>query len=654
MQLYQKSKRRSAKQMKSIFLNKRTALAAAATGLLLITGTLEAEPPEASPPRINAAEAYRPKYRPDEVVVKFHDYADASTQNFTAQRHGATVAKRLRFSREPVATFKLQAGENPEIAAARIARDPNVEFAEPNYIYYASATTPNDTQFSSLWGLKNTASSANDMDMENAWDMTTDCSSATVAVLDTGINYDHEDLANNMWDGSSCVDEDGSSIGGGCPNHGWDFADNDNDPMDPEGHGTHVAGTIGAEGDNSTGISGVCWNADIMAVRVLGLSGGSNADIADGIYFAVRNGAKVINMSLGGPGSSTLMSNAIDYANSNDVLVVVAAGNEDANLDGSSNNSYPCEYSQNNVLCVAALKDTYELDDSYSNYDADSVAANRAVDVAAPGTDILSAWYTAEEKIYDGFSSFAVNWTSSSTNSSPNVWGDNSCFVSGFGYVSSLNITDDCSLWSSPNDVAINTTAIAYRSFPVLSGATTVNVQFFYYSAAFGSGGICYDYFSSAYRSGAGDPFSSGTTLQAERCDGDNGTVSFNLGSCTGSGTCTVGFRYYGTGAAPSPGALVTDFVFTSSYSSNSYYTAIQGTSMATPHVAGLAAMLRSYNPSFTAADTLNAIAEGGKTSADVGNLSTINGKTRYEIAVDGYGAMRHLEPVTITSATLQ
>lgn len=256
----------------------------------------------------------KPDFAPDEIVIKFKPHI-SNDELFSRSRslgfNVENVSKRAHFT-----TVKIASTETIEEAVVRAKRDPAVEYAEPKYYYYAQAAAPNDTDFGKLWGLNNTnqtitspsyttnnppgaAAVGKDMNVLGAWDVTTSCSSIIVAVLDTGINYNHEDLADNMWDGSaSCLDKNGATIGGGCPNHGWDFASGDNDPKDEEGHGSHVAGTIGAVGNNNKGISGVCQTAKLMSVRVLGVGGGSNASVADGIYFAVRNGAKVINMSL--------------------------------------------------------------------------------------------------------------------------------------------------------------------------------------------------------------------------------------------------------------------------------------------------------------------------------------------------------------------
>ena len=152
--------------------------------------------------------------------------------------------------------------ESTDELMQKLENDPRVEYIEPNYRRSIEAI-PDDPLFSRQWGLKNITQEGADIHALDAWDTAHD-SSAIVAVLDTGVNYQHPDLAANMWDGSViCKNNDDGEITDGCPNHGWDFANNDSDPQDDHGHGTHVAGIIGAQGNNERGIAGVNWNAKI-------------------------------------------------------------------------------------------------------------------------------------------------------------------------------------------------------------------------------------------------------------------------------------------------------------------------------------------------------------------------------------------------------
>jgi subtilisin family serine protease len=329
------------------------------------------------------------QYVPGEVLVKFKPTAGTQGRMASAAARGHAVLANLDLP--GWAQVRVGVGQTVETALSSYRDDPGVETVQPNYIYRAAAA-PNDSQYGQLWAFKNVGqtvttgtapnagTSGNDMNIEPAWGHITDCSSVVVAVLDSGVDYTHEDLAANMWNG-------GSSFS----NHGHDFVDNDGDPMDPNGHGTHVAGIIGAVGNNGTGTTGVCQKASVMAVRVLGTTGnGTTATVIQGIHFAVTHGAKVINMSFVGGGSfDPLFSDAIANAQDSDVVVVVVAGNDTNDVDGASGTRYPCNFIQPNLVCVAALDQNYALA-RFSSWGATSV------DVGAPGTNILSTWAGAQ------------------------------------------------------------------------------------------------------------------------------------------------------------------------------------------------------------------------------------------------------------------
>ena len=195
---------------------------------------------------IFAKHSYSQEYVPGEVLVKFKKNINTSQKNSKIINVSGTKGKDIN---NDLTLVKLSIGQSVKSAIDEFAKDDLVEYAEPNYIIKLATTTPNDSLYNNLWGLKNSGqtisspqyttnnpgTSGLDMNLENAWDVITDCRSKVVAVIDTGINYNQEDLTNNMWIDSS------------YPNHGYDFVDTDNDPMDTNGHGTHVAGTIGAD-----------------------------------------------------------------------------------------------------------------------------------------------------------------------------------------------------------------------------------------------------------------------------------------------------------------------------------------------------------------------------------------------------------------------
>ncbi|HVL33547.1 MAG TPA: S8 family peptidase [Actinomycetota bacterium] len=322
------------------------------------------------------------EFVPGEIVVKYRETADLSDR---AEVRASARARRVRsLRRKGVELLKVPG--DVRRAVAELEASPDVVYAEPNYIRRISATTPNDPRFADMWGLNNVADT--DIDAPEAWDVETGDASVVVAVVDTGVAHDHPDLAANMWSnagevfGDPDVDDDGNGYIDDI--RGWDFVDNDADPRDHHGHGTHVAGTIAAVGNNGQGITGVAWEASIMPLRILdGDGAGSIADLSDVFTYAAQNGANVVNGSFGGGGASATERDAIAAAAN--TLFVFAAGNASNNNDTSA--TYPCSYgAQNalsNVVCVAA-SNASDGRASFSNYGLNSV------DLAAPGVNIDS------------------------------------------------------------------------------------------------------------------------------------------------------------------------------------------------------------------------------------------------------------------------
>jgi len=287
------------------------------------------------------------------------------------------------------------------------ARTPGVTALEPDAVI-AGAAVPNDTSFSQLWGLNNTGQSRGvadaDIDAPEAWNITTGSRSVVVAVIDTGVDYTHPDLAANIWTNTGEVAGDGiDNDGNGFIDdvRGWDFANRDADPMDDQGHGTHVAGTIGAVGDNGVGVAGVNWQVSIMPLKFLGADGsGSTSNAIAAINYATRMrrdfGVNVVatNNSWGGGGASTALRLAIEAGEQAGILCVAAAGNDSTNNDVTP--SYPAN-STSGVISVAATDRNNSLA-SFSNY------GSTTVDVAAPGVSILSTLPGGRYGAYSGTS----------------------------------------------------------------------------------------------------------------------------------------------------------------------------------------------------------------------------------------------------------
>lgn len=372
-----------------------------------------------------------PEYVPGEVLVKFRSNVSRSIARATHRFIGSRSIK--RFSRINVEHIKVPDGWTVEETIKMYELDPDVEYAEPNYYRYAMAT-PNDTYFQDglLWGLNNEGQSVNgtsgtadaDIDAPEAWDTHTGSSTVVVAVIDTGVDYDHVDLSGNIWensdektgddngdgfpgvqgkddDGDGLIDEDSQGREPGDAGYtndlandddengyaddiyGWNFVNDDNDPDDDDNHGTHVAGIAGAVGNNNEGITGVSWTCKLMVLKAGDSDGDfSVSDEVGAIEYAYKNGAHIINASFGGATYSQSERNAIEDAKDNGLLFVAAAGN-----DGNSQADYPARYTLDNIISVAAT----DQDDNLASFSVGSSNYNvESVDVAAPGKNIYS------------------------------------------------------------------------------------------------------------------------------------------------------------------------------------------------------------------------------------------------------------------------
>ena len=360
------------------------------------------------------------RYAEGELLVKFKSGVVSSSSLKAHQAVGASVAR--KFSIVPnLERVKLPQGLSVKDAIVRYMSDPDVEYAEPNYIRHTSTLVPtdiipsqilpNDQYFGQQWALRNigqfTGGTAGaDIKATAAWDISSG-SSIVIAVLDSGIDYNHPDLVANIWTNpgeTSCtdgIDNDNNGFIDDCK--GWDFStcakfdENglcittktaDNNPMDDYGHGTHVAGIIGAVGNNNLGVAGVMWTTQLMAVKFLNADGeGSIADEIEGIEYAVANGAKIINTSFGGSEFSVSERDAISSANAVHVLVMAAAGNDGTNNDFTP--FFPASYTAPtfgglpNIISVASTNQN-DVRSSFSNFGLNSVH------VAGPGEYILS------------------------------------------------------------------------------------------------------------------------------------------------------------------------------------------------------------------------------------------------------------------------
>ncbi len=347
------------------------------------------------------------EYVPGEIIVKYADEVVGNGNEILTEKE----LKVYEYVEKPDAIEKI--GESELYVLKFEGRDiadiiddyqsiEEIEYAEPNYILNIFKI-PNDENYSSQWHLPNIKS-------EEAWNLSEGNKQSIIAIIDTGVDWNHPDLAFNIWNNSDefCdanVDNDNNSYKGDC--RGYDFVDvhsgcsdtdcddEDNNPMDYDGHGTHTAGIAAAISNNGIGVSGICWNCSIMAVRGGYEDNNGNGvltviDTIQALHYAADNNATIISMSFGGSHSTSLQE-AIDYASNTSAILVASSGNS-----GTNSKIFPCAY--NNVICVAATDENNSAA-SYSDY-------GNWVDVAAPGNSIFS---TVFDDSYTSFSGTSMS-----------------------------------------------------------------------------------------------------------------------------------------------------------------------------------------------------------------------------------------------------
>ncbi len=329
----------------------------------------------------------------DHVMVKVQSGLSEDDVAEAVSKYGGAIRKKMYAPDLYLVAFENVDLDSVSQAIEDFSAEPVViAYAEPDYIVHALDTAPNDPDFSELWGLHNTGQSSGtpdaDIDALEAWGVTTGSSNILVAVIDSGIDYDHEDLVANMWINpgeagllsTNGFDDDGNGLIDDY--RGWDFHNDDNDSMDDNSHGTHCAGTIGAVGNNNVGVAGVCWDVSLVGIKFLGASGhGATSDAIDATLYAARLGVRLISASYGGGGSTDAGYESIETAGASNMLFIAAAGNFADDNDVVPH--YPSSYTNDNLIAVASSTRDDELS-SFSCYGLTSV------DLAAPGSSVLS------------------------------------------------------------------------------------------------------------------------------------------------------------------------------------------------------------------------------------------------------------------------
>jgi subtilisin family serine protease len=359
---------------------------------------------------------------PGEFIVKFRDVASSRGGQMImlhtlSQRLGTMAVQQVKpLETDPsLAVVKMQDDQMTASALNILQGVPAVQYAEPNYIYHtmdmqSTAGTPNDPDFSKQWNMYNTGQAdpkgkkgiaGDDIGVMSLWNQgIVGKKDVIVAIIDTGIDWTHPDLKDNLYTNPGEIagngkDDDGNGFVDDI--HGWNFNKKTADSVDDNGHGSHCAGVIGASANNHKGVVGVNWNVSLMPVKFLDKNGGGDlADAVNAINYARMMKVNVMSNSWGGGGFSQAMYDAIKAANDDGILFVAAAGNDGHSNEGA-NGTYPASYNLPNIISVAAIDNKNQIA-SFSNYGVSKVH------VAAPGVNIYSTFKKGKYKVESGTS----------------------------------------------------------------------------------------------------------------------------------------------------------------------------------------------------------------------------------------------------------
>ncbi len=526
-----------------------------------------------------------PPHVPGEMLVQFKPGTERKTKSQLTQLAQSQTVR--FFGQGRIQVVKVAPGSSLEQARQILMNHPDVISAEPNYILTAQKQ-PSDTQFVLQWALHNSGQIVDgyvgtpgaDMDALDAWSIATGSDDIVVAVVDTGCNVTHPDLAANLWTNGdeipgNGVDDDGN--GHVDDFNGWDFRDDDNDPADISGHGSHVAGIIAARSNNQLGIAGMAWRARIMPVRFMGaFDQGTTADAVAAIEYAIAQGARIINCSWGGGGYSTVLRNIM--ANS-DALFVCAAGNIASDNDSAP--FYPASYQADNIIAVAA-SDQMDRLTWFSNF------GTRSVDIAAPGIRIYSLHNSRRQVWRSDFKDYMMtDWT---TGGYPDSWtvvdppyaNDSPTLATNAGGAYA-NLSD---MWARSPAIDLSKASASTLDFKMV-GVSQTNAD-----------KLLIEISDDAVTWSTCPLLVGGTVLES----GISGTVPYwtpvkaDLGSLDGKSQAYLRLRFT-SDAAESKSGFYLDNLSLTAAASDATYSFMQGTSMAAAFVSGLAALVLSQDP---------------------------------------------------------
>lgn len=606
------------------------------------------------------ADLQKQNYVPREVLVKFKNSkvnlqtiaGKAAALNFSRSK---SLEKKEDLGKSNIQVLTIKDAKTVEQKIAELKSDPNVEYVEPNYKRYPAVINTNDTYKENLWGLDNVGQSVNtvagsidaDIDAPEAWAISeaTTTVPIIVAVIDSGVAYNHPDLIANMWDGTNCKDENGSVLGG-C-NHGYDYQDQDKTPLPTtSSHGTHIAGTIATVKNNSKGIIGIAPNAKIMAIKY----GSDISSEVKAIDFAIQNGARIINASFAGASFSQSEYDAINrFKNAGGVFVAASGNGENyGDLSAGDNHDgqihlYPSDYNLDNIISVAATNQNDQLAD-FSDFGATSV------DVGAPGVNVYSTVPQETAVLFENFEGVTPPVV-------PNGWVKNDVGNNWGTYP-----LDDGTFWGKVlyGDLAYpyanNTnTTITSPAYNLSAGGATLDFWTKCDTEYITTGWA--DYMVLEFSSDGGSSFYQVLRWDEAGIDSNidpSGSAVYHLTDFSIpnqylTNNFVLRFRWVTNDSDNNyDGCLVDDVKITKfSDGSDEQYGYMKGTSMAAPYVAGLAALVWGYRPDLNLAKVKNTILTTGD------SLASLAGKTVTGKRINAYEALKSLAPITLESIAI-